>query len=103
MIDDRRYILNAYHEFSKIRYIEQLEHYEELHKANPNLYALQYWNFYLHAIDNNTVYIKLDDDIMYLNEDCIENILKARFKNSSYLLVYATIINNPLTDVLLEK
>jgi len=100
---DRDWIMNAYQKYPKIRYIEQMKDYEALHKANPMLSSLQYWNFYLHAADPASVYIKLDDDIVYIGKDCIENMLARRFTDPNKLLIYATTVNNPLANLLFDK
>jgi len=100
---DREWVRNAYKEYNKVRYIEQMPNYEVLHNANPMLSSLQYWNFYLHAADPTAVYIKLDDDIVYIGENCIENMLAWRFTDRSKLLVYATTVNNPLANLLFDK
>lgn len=101
--EDRSYVMNAHREFPKIRYVGQLENYEALHKANPTLSSLQYWNFYLHAADLAAVYLKFDDDIVYIGEGCIENMLARRFSDPLKLLIYATTVNNPLANLLFDK
>lgn len=99
---DREYVMNAYREFPKIRYVEQMKDYTEMHMAHPELSSLQYWNFYLNAADPSAVYLKLDDDIVYIGDGCIENMLARRFSCPDALLVYATTVNNPLANLLFD-
>lgn len=99
---DREWVLNAHKEFPKVRYVPRVPNYEELHRANPKLSSLQYWNFYLHAADPTAVYIKLDDDIVYIGDGCIESMLARRFSDPQKLLIYATTVNNPLANLLFD-
>ena len=50
--------------------------------------------FFNCAIDKNTIYIRLDDDIVYLEDKFIEKLSNFREKNREFPLVFANIINN---------
>lgn len=50
--------------------------------------------FFDKCIDNNTIYIRLDDDIIYLNDNFLSNIIDFRIQNQDYFLVLGNIINN---------
>lgn len=44
--------------------------------------------------ENDTIYIRLDDDIIYLHENFFENLIKFRIENPEYFLISTNIINN---------
>lgn len=46
----------------------------------------------------NTIYIRLDDDIVYLAPDFIENLIDFRIKNPKFFLVFGNIINNDICN-----
>jgi len=55
-------------------------------------------NFYKNAIDKETIYIRLDDDIVWLENNFIKNIYYFRKQNPQYFLVYGNIVNNAIID-----
>lgn len=61
-------------------------HYTDIHK------------FFTYATEPDTVYIRLDDDIVWMGENAIENLLNFRIKNPDYFLVFGNIINNAICD-----
>ena len=50
--------------------------------------------------DDDTIYIKLDDDIISLSENFMEALIEFRVSNPRYLCVYPFIVNNPLCNYL---
>jgi hypothetical protein len=55
-------------------------------------------SFFKHACDPNKIYIRLDDDIVWLEADFIKKLAKFRYENPEYFLVYGNIINNAVID-----
>lgn len=58
--------------------------------------------FYKDCIEPNTVYFKLDDDIVWMEPGLIEKMVKFRVDNPQYFLVSPLVINNSLSTYLLE-
>lgn len=59
--------------------------------------------FYAHnTIDQNTIYIRLDDDIVFLDNDFFINLLDFRLSNPSYFLVMANILNNAMLSYIYQ-
>jgi hypothetical protein len=55
--------------------------------------------FYEHmTIDPDAVYIRLDDDVVYLDENFVENIVNYRVANSQPYAIFPTIVNNVRTS-----
>lgn len=58
--------------------------------------------FYRQCIEDNTIYFKLDDDIVWMEPNCIEKMVKFRVDNPDYFLVTPLVINNALSTYLLQ-
>ena len=59
--------------------------------------------FFKFAIDSDTIYIRLDDDISYLEKGFFTKMVNARLSNPDAFLVYANIINNAMISHLHQK
>lgn len=58
--------------------------------------------FYRQCIDENTIYFKLDDDIIWMEPDLIEKMVKFRVENPEYFVVSPLVVNNSLSTYLLQ-
>jgi hypothetical protein len=54
--------------------------------------------FFTDAIDDDSIYIRLDDDIVWLENNFIEKLYYYRLNNPQYFLIYPNIINNAIID-----
>jgi len=70
---------------------------EEGWKFHPSNYV----KYYERCIDPNTIYIKMDDDICWIDEHCIYNMCKllTEMEGTSYKLVSANVINTSHTHL----
>lgn len=59
-------------------------------------------SFWRHCQEQDTIYIRLDDDIIWLEPDFFEKLLKFRVEHRDYLFVSPLIINNAKCNYLLE-
>jgi len=50
--------------------------------------------FWTKATDEDTIYIRFDDDVVYIDNNTIEKVIDFRIKYPQYLFVYPFIINN---------
>jgi hypothetical protein len=57
--------------------------------------------FFRDCIDTDTIYIRFDDDIVYLEPGFFEALLRFRISNPEYFLVAPFVANNPLCTYLL--
>ena len=55
---------------------------------------LGFESIYKFCLDENVLYIKIDDDIVYFEDEFFKNFIEFRRNNQQYLLVYPLIINN---------
>ena len=58
--------------------------------------------FYKDCVETDTVYFKLDDDIIWMEPMLIEKMVAFRIDNPQYFLVTPLVINNSLSTYLLE-
>ena len=58
--------------------------------------------FYNQCVDEESIYFKLDDDIVWLENNLIENMVRFRVENPDYFLVSPLVINNSLSTYLLQ-
>lgn len=58
--------------------------------------------FYKQCMDENTIYFKLDDDIIWMEDDLIEKMVRFRVDHPDYFLVSPLVVNNSLTTYLLQ-
>lgn len=86
-----------------IKYIESLLH-PKIKIIKEDLIFDEYdscgelYKFFKHAIDPNTVYVKCDDDIVWMDYYSIYNLVDFRIKNPNYFLVLGNIVNNAVCD-----
>jgi len=59
--------------------------------GHPNLNISPFWDS---ATEEDVIYIRFDDDIVYIADNTIESLVEFRIKNENYLFVYPFIINN---------
>ncbi len=65
--------------------------------------ALNIGKFFDRCTDDDTVYVRLDDDVVWLSKDFIRNLVEFRINNPEPFLVYPTIINNAICDHILQS
>lgn len=58
--------------------------------------------FYKDCVEPDTIYFKLDDDIIWMEPGLIEKMVAFRIDNPQYFLVSPLVINNSLSTYLLE-
>jgi hypothetical protein len=58
--------------------------------------------FYKSCIEEDTIYFKLDDDIVWIKPDAIEKMVRFRIDYPEYFLVSPLVINNALSTYILE-
>ena len=58
--------------------------------------AMQTHKFFKFAHDDDTIYIRLDDDIVWVEEGAIEKILEARIDHPDAFIIYPNVINSTM-------
>lgn len=58
--------------------------------------------FYKDCTEEDTIYFKLDDDVVWMEPSAIEKMVKFRVDNPQYFLVTPLVVNNSLATYLLQ-
>lgn len=69
----------------------------------PNIYignANAYYYMFSLLSDEDTIYIKLDDDLIWFSENFFEELVKYRVEHPEYYTIYPFVLNNPLCNYL---
>lgn len=61
------------------------------------------WKFMSTCIDQNTVYLRLDDDIVWIDKNAINNIYEYRLSNREPFLILGNIVNNAVCSHFYQK
>jgi hypothetical protein len=94
--EDVRYIYEFQKENSDFVKVLALESYDNFNKA-------EVWNLsYKNCLDEDTIYLKIDDDIVFVDDNLFTEFIDFR-KNSDSPIVFPHIINNIISTPLLEK
>ena len=56
--------------------------------------------FYRYCIEEDTVYVKIDDDIVWMEPDTFEKMVKFRMEHREAFLVTPQVVNNPMGSYL---
>lgn len=64
---------------------------------------LRTYEFFQHTQDDDTIYIRFDDDITWCEEGAIEKICQARIDNPEAFLIYPNIINSTVLTAWHQK
>jgi hypothetical protein len=90
-----------------ISYMEQIENENDFIKLQRSKIPVQecksIYHFFKECIDENSVYIRLDDDIVYVKKNSLNNIFEFRINNPQYFLVFGNIVNNAIVSHLYQK
>ena len=60
-------------------------------------------HFFLDCQDENTIYIRFDDDICFIDKNAIFNLVNFRLNNPKYFLVFGNIINNAICNYINQQ
>jgi len=95
--EDIDYIRSFYEENAKL--VKLIYHPDNIPFGKHNL-----WNIaYTQSKEEDAIYIKLDDDIVYLNDTLFTSLIDYRLDHPEYILVYPLIINNLMSSWYLQE
>jgi hypothetical protein len=95
---DREYGYRLAEQYDWIRIIERPE------GVNLGNLPKQRWTglAYREMVDPETIYVRLDDDVVYLHEAAVENLVRARIEMPAPVAVFPIIINNAICSHFLQ-
>lgn len=95
-VSDLNYLDTLQSKFKKIKYIELPKEIKKVrHKAWKYLYRFMQ--------DEDSIYFKMDDDVIYIEPGYFEKTLKFRCEHPEYLCIFPVIVNNPYCCTLLKE
>ena len=104
---DEYHIYAATNNQEDLDYIEKFSSENEFVKvfrAEPGRDPIYLWNeCYKNSQDENSVYLKLDDDIVFIDDNLFSDFLEFRKDNPQYPIIYPMIINNLYTSWILQE
>ena len=65
--------------------------------------SLNIHKFFDNCIKPNHVYVRFDDDIVWMDKRSVQNLLDHRIDNPQYFITYGNIINNAICDHLHQR
>lgn len=109
-IDELRIWCNTKNQYD-LEYINQIaslnQDFITVEHLPPNTDKLgEVWaihHFFKNTVDPNTIYLRIDDDIVWAEKDFFKKIYKFRLENPQYFLVYGNIVNNAVCDHFCQK
>ena len=60
-------------------------------------------SFFKHCIDEDAMYLRLDDDICYIHDNAVKNIFEYREANQEPFLIYGNIVNNAIVNYVHQR
>lgn len=96
--EDIEYVNSLVEKYPDFFEIIKLPYIEEFKYTSKNVAR-----FYEYCIDPNTVYCKIDDDIIWFEHKEFENFIRFRIANPQYFLVFANTINNAINYYIHDK
>lgn len=77
--------------------------YFDKNNITYNFYTPTIGHFFKNCIDENSVYIRLDDDIVYIEKNSLKKLFDYRIEHEEFFLVYGNIINNPVISYIHQQ
>ena len=91
--EDKEYILSLEKEYDWIKCINRK--FTTIVKKGTNYGISQFWDY---PHNKDTIYIRFDDDIVFIEDNFIKKISQFRINNPEYAFIYGNIINNNIID-----
>ncbi len=110
----QRHVVDEYRLWVNTRDPDDLRCIEELVAAHPGFVTSDVdptadgtirsiHKFFRRCIDPDTLYVRLDDDVVWFEPDAIERLLEYRVAHPEPFLVFGNIVNNALVDWLHQR
>ena len=113
LLSNREYI-SEHHFWLNTVVKEDIEYIEMLAGEHPDFFKInrkkfiqrsgdRIWQYYKDYVDDDTIYIKLDDDICFIEKDALKNLIEYRVNHPKPLFVFGNIVNNAVCSYFLQK
>ena len=109
-----RDIIDEYRIWVNTQEQEDINYFNSLKEQYPDFVTLDsrfydagnmdgIYQFFDKCIDSDTVYIRLDDDMVWVEDNFIRKMAEFRINNPTPFLIYGTILNNAIIDSVLQN
>lgn len=108
--------IDEYHIYVATENKEDIQYIEAFYEKHNDFVKLTYhppskkfnkqnlWDIsYTQCKDENTIYLKLDDDIVFMEETLFTDFIDYRIAHPEYILLFPLIINNVITSWYLQE
>lgn len=105
-IVDEWHIWQHTHDTSDIAYFNLLKSHSKKVKIvviKETFESNKIYKFAKFCLEKNTVYIRLDDDIIWMAGDSLEKLALYRIENEFPFIVYGNIVNNSICDFIHQR
>jgi len=112
----QRHIIDEHHWWLNTNNPVDVRYVEEITARYPDFFRIcrkppekrlnigqNIWRFFAEYVEPNTVYIRFDDDIVYMAHDAVENLVRYRLANRQPPVVLANIVNNGVCAHFLQQ
>lgn len=113
LLRNRRYI-SEHHFWLNTAVKKDIAYIEMLAAKHPDFFKINrkkmlrktvnsIWQYYKDYVDDDTIYIKFDDDICFFEKDAVKNLIEQRINNPKPLFVFGSIVNNAVCSHFFQK
>jgi hypothetical protein len=105
----QRHVIDEHHWWLNTNDPADARFVEEVSARNPEFFKIcrkevrsdlnmgeNIWRFFQHYAEPDTLYVRFDDDIVYMEPDAVENLVQYRLSHREPVLVMGNIVNNAL-------
>lgn len=109
VIDEIRYWVNTDEEADIEWMVEKSKQYDKIKldfefRYNPDIKSNRnIGKFFKKCVEKDTVYLRIDDDIVWMDCNYVEKMVNFRLKHPNYFLTYGNILNNAIVDYIHQR
>ena len=106
-VERERPLIDEFHWWLNTENNDDLNYFRGLEAAVPDFYKtigmgfcafgrrhMQIGRFFRNAIDPDTIYVRIDDDVVWMIENCLASLVAHRVQYPDAYLVYGNIVNS---------
>jgi hypothetical protein len=113
LLENRQYI-SEHHFWLNTGNRDDIDYIETLAAKHPDFFKInrkdlnkkaadRMWQFFGDYVDDDTIYIKFDDDMCFFEKDAVKNLIEYRIANQRPLFVFGNIVNNAVCSYFFQQ
>jgi len=88
--EDRDYIFDLARQYPDFFKVNEKDCFEK------KWLGFNIWQYFQDYVDEKTIYLRFDDDICFMNEDAVPNLIEYRIQHPKPFIVFGNIVNNAI-------